>query len=174
MYHSWNRNALLINNLSGPICLFKPALVGVHRLRPAHEHQLLRSLRNVPLCFLAGCYFHIAEDPLGWHRPGIYMSDVWAFLPRGHDPCKWLPVDNWVAVKSRSFIAFCAFSVSLNLWLSLTFVYFLLSRVKWCFSYQRNHQLASWSTLCAVISVSQTISGRAKVRLSNSLPEYGR
>lgn len=105
----------------------------------------------------AGCYFHTAEDPAGWHRTGLYMSDIWTFLPRGHDPCK-CPPWKFMIIYHLSISAQCDIDYK-RIPLSLRCFHLFLCRAKWCFSSLKNHQLVCWSMLFAATFASQIISG---------------
>lgn len=49
--------------------------------------QLLVNRRPGYNCFVsAGCNVHSAEDPAGWHGPGLHLPDLRAILSRRHDP----------------------------------------------------------------------------------------
>lgn len=41
-------------------------------------------------CFLPilGCYIYSSENPSGWHRAGIHLSNLWAVFPCCHDTGK--------------------------------------------------------------------------------------
>lgn len=109
--------------------------------------------------------------PHSYCRRSCWMTRGWLISVKHMSASPTWPWSSYVTLRkylNLSKIIFNLVCLSyvgwlLNVWssLPLSHIYFLLFRVKWCYSYRKNPQLASWSMLFAVTFASQIISGRA-------------